>query len=201
MMRTWYIGSRLYTLIDAFYLGICLKSSFPEMKHKNLSERKPNMGTYGNELVSFKRASVTESGANTFTQETISLPVDIAKNLVFLIWQIEWHCSNAQDTMVQDDQIACQITRTSQTSIVGIDNTSVIAQFKQQVQVLTSGGAIARYPVIQTFDPPLPIAKEEIYLAIASTGDASANGVKVRIHYTLREMKDSDFVKSLLRDQ
>ena len=70
---------------------------------------------------------VTESAANTYTQEEIALQLDVLNNEIFVVLAVDLDPGSPDATAGADSSISCQVTSTSQTGNVQLDNTNCIA--------------------------------------------------------------------------
>ena len=72
--------------------------------------------------------SVTESAANTFTQQQFSLPLDPLNNEVFVVLAIDIDVSTPSNIPATATQVSASLSVTSQTAVVGIDDSKCLAK-------------------------------------------------------------------------
>ena len=91
---------------------------------------------------------VVESAANTFTQATIAVPVNRVTGssnfaqVIEALW-VEFDLTGVEGFNAINEGFVCQLTQTSKTAIVLIDDADMIAKQSIEVQaIVTSGGGI-----------------------------------------------------------
>lgn len=77
---------------------------------------------------------VTESAANTYTQEEIALQLDVLNNEIFVVLAVDLDPGSPDATAGADSSISCQVTSTSQTGNVQLDNTNCIAHTSKAIR-------------------------------------------------------------------
>jgi hypothetical protein len=81
--------------------------------------------------ISFELA---ESGANTFTQEQISLQLDILNNEVAVVYAIDLDLESPDALSGLDTRVTANLTSTSQTGTVGLGNSNCLAQGRKDIR-------------------------------------------------------------------
>jgi len=132
--------------------------------------------------------SVTETGANTFTQVTISAPLDSLNREGLLIHAVYFTSSQPDRVLNSISAINMQVTTTSKTGRADANDANLVATRELMVY-----GGIAEFsgPHILDFvgqegpyqvDDSLGIvATDDVYLAVFGTNQTAAKGAQVRI--------------------
>jgi hypothetical protein len=71
---------------------------------------------------------VTETAANTFTELQVTLPLDPLNNEVFVILGIDIDLSAPNNVAATTTSVAGSVSTTSQTAVIGIDNSRCLAR-------------------------------------------------------------------------
>ena len=69
----------------------------------------------------------TESAPNTYTQEEISLQLDVLNNEIFVVLAIDLNPAAPDAIAAVDTAMTAQVSSTSQAGIVSLANTNVLA--------------------------------------------------------------------------
>lgn len=156
------------------------------------------------EVVRMVRASVTESGAATFTETTIDTQLSIERGVIWMISAVEFFQELSKHSEVGANGLETQniqLTRESKTAIVELNDSDVIAKLQNGIYRSAAIGTDAGplwltwvMPVIQYFDPPLPYASQNMYLGFQTTA-ATVRSCYVRIRYTIRTVSDKYFFR------
>lgn len=130
----------------------------------------------------YVNGSITESGANTFTQTEISLPLDSLNQEGVLVHAVYFESSTPE--LVGPDQssrVNLQVTSTSKTGLVGANDANLIAQ---RTLVTSCGAAEYSGPHIIDFigqDAPyseddnlMIVATDNVFFAIQCANQAAA---------------------------
>jgi len=158
--------------------------------------RPPQSQRISDQWLQYVRASVTLSGANTFTQATINLPVVVSQGFVLEAHIVEFSVPGiivATDLGDTDDntQLVVQLTKASQSAIIQIDNPDYIYGYNEEF--LTPNARTAEQaPVLHhtlngglnwQFPEPILLPFEQIFLGANSAGVAVAPTFRCRIGY------------------
>lgn len=136
----------------------------------------------------FVNGSVTESGANTYTQQEISLPLDSLNQEGVLVHAVYFTGSEPDRVANLSSILDFQVTATSKTAIVGANDANLIA--KQQK--ITTGGAaefsgphiiemIGQDAPYQEADNLMIVATDNVFLAIKGLNQTGASGCAFRM--------------------
>lgn len=78
--------------------------------------------------------SLTESAANTFTQEEVALQLDVLNNEIFVVLSIDLDVANPDAIAATDTATRSSITTTSQTAVSGMGNTNCLASARESIR-------------------------------------------------------------------
>lgn len=132
--------------------------------------------------------SVTESALNTYTQVQISAPLDSLNREGLLIHAIYFRSSIPDAVAALNSTIEMQVTTTSKTTIVGVNDANLLAHR----ELVTTGGA-AEFSGPHVIDMVANtdsyqgdmnlglVATDDVYLAIRGINQTVAKGATVRI--------------------
>jgi len=156
-------------------------------------------------LMELLNAQVTESAANTHTEIAIQLPTSRSELLAMLVHQVGFELApNTLIDTVTDDTHA-QLRRRSATSILARSDPDLIASYAVFASVGKVVGAAEKAVVLMAegylqsyFDPPLLIARNQLYLAVESYNETVARYAAVRIGYTLEKVSERAFIAALV---
>tara|TARA_R100000951_G_scaffold114742_2_gene120687 strand:- start:443 stop:955 length:513 start_codon:yes stop_codon:yes gene_type:complete len=121
----------------------------------------------------FVNGSVTETAADTYTQNEISLPLDSLNQEGVLVHAVYWTTSDSARVPNQLADIRCQLTATSKTGIIGANDANLISR---RELAITGGAAEFSGPHVIDFigseapyqesDNLMLIATDNVFLAI-----------------------------------
>jgi len=77
---------------------------------------------------------ITESGANTFTQEEIALQLDVLNNEIFVVQAVDLNCAPPDAVLGTNTATTCQISSTSQSGIGSLSTTNIIATSERSIR-------------------------------------------------------------------
>lgn len=137
----------------------------------------------------FVNGSITESGANTFTETEISLPLDSLNQEGVLIHAVYFESSTPELVGPNlSSRVNLQVTSTSKTALVGANDANLIAQ---RSLVISSGAAEFSGPHIIDFigqDAPyqetdnlMIVATDNVFFAIQCANQAAAKSGTFRM--------------------
>ena len=123
---------------------------------------------YSSELFEI-RASVTESAANTFTQQEIQINLDSLNREIMVIMSVDLDIGNPDLIAGTSTATNASLTKTSQSNTVGISDPSCIAEIRKDCKSL---GAPDNQAV--TYVDALPVLDSDSlpYLSILATDNA-----------------------------
>ena len=121
----------------------------------------------------FVNGNVTETGANTFTQNEISLPLDSLNQEGVLVHAVYWSSSDPALAAGLLSDIRMQLTATSKTGIVGANDANLIAR---RELTITGGAAEFSGPHVVDFvgqegpyqesDNLMIVATDNVFVAV-----------------------------------
>jgi hypothetical protein len=160
------------------------------------------------DFMNYLRFNALESAAATFTEFELDTNLSAERGVMMEIHSIELSFDDLayyrEIAAGGSEQCAFQVTRTSQTTMVDLNNADCVAKFERETTRSAAIGTDAG-PLWVTFDKqvslwfprPIPYVKPSIFVAVASTFASAAN-VAGRIGYTLREIDRSEFLELLV---
>lgn len=148
--------------------------------------------------------SVTLSSANTYTQIEIQLPVNRAlpgrrnmAQVVEALW-VEFDIGPSESFNLLTEAMRAQVTTASQTVVVPISDSSMIAKMSVNMSILTTGGGILND--IYHFDlhdgngHGLLIATQSMFFGVNSVGLTGAAGASFRMGYRIKNVGVTEFL-------
>jgi len=157
--------------------------------------RTPTTRRISDQWLQYVRGNVTESAAATFAQSTVNLPVVVAEGFVIEAHLVEFDLPSvtAADLIATDDQLiySCQLTKSSETAIVAIDDPSLIYGFGIEYDAIDIQTA-EKVPVLVharrgalnwQFPEPILLPFEQIYFSALTSGGSVAKDYRFRIGY------------------
>lgn len=155
----------------------------------------------------YVRGVVTETGANTFTQTTINMPVVVGQGYVVQMHSLEWQLPTPAvgEVSATDDELSyyCQLTKSSKSAAIDLDDPDLIAAFQRQ-HLGPSARTAEKSPVMVTirngqlvtvYDPPILLPFEQIFFAAVGTGEAAARAYRFRMGITTLKLSTTQIVE------
>lgn len=130
---------------------------------------------------------VTESAANTYTQEQIALQLDVLNNEIFVVLAVDLDPGSPDATAGADSSISCQVTSTSQTGNVQLDNTNCIAHTAKAIRGAGYVDGGVGFTQTGLLTPPASldyialIATNNFFVGINGAGNGGAKTVNGRV--------------------
>jgi hypothetical protein len=156
------------------------------------------------QILRYMRVVLTESAGSTFTEKTLDTQLSIERGVVMLIHQLEISILPSAFSAVTADSnetFTMQITRTSQSALIDIDDPDSIIRYAWEIRRMAAIGTDAgpmylywKNPMFLHFPIPIPYAGANIFAAIQTTNAAAQTG-RLRIGYTLAEVSDKEFFR------
>jgi len=147
---------------------------------------------------------VTESAANTFTQQQIAVPVNRVTSslntaqVIEALW-IEFETRVLGTIQAVADELEVQLTQTSKTTSVNIDDVDMIAKIHLGIVMIatTGGNAMNQVFHINLTDGaghgPI-IAVPNVFLGIEGTSLSAAQGASFRMGYRFKNVGLQEYV-------
>lgn len=142
-------------------------------------------------------------GATAFTQNSYDTQLSIERGVIWLIHQIECWTITARELPAASatEYWTGQITRESKAALIGFSDTDLVDMFDERIvrsaAIGTDAGpawAFISGPLIHMFNPPIPYAASNIYVAAQSTFGSGVDFLG-RIAYTLITVSDKFFYR------
>ena len=130
---------------------------------------------------------VTESAANTYTQEEIALQLDVLNNEIFVVLAVDLDPGSPDATAGADSSISCQVTSTSQTGNVQLDNTNCIAHTSKAIRGAGYVDGGVGFTQTGLLTPPASldyialISTNNFFVGINGAGNGGAKSVNGRV--------------------
>lgn len=125
------------------------------------------------------RATVTESAANTFTEQQIDTNLSIRGDHIFIVTGVFWqHNAVLNGT---GDQIAMQLTYATQSGLITASDNDFLFGIHQAHEVATQGAATYLKSIWMPMDE-FPVAVTALFLGVQGVSLASAVQASVKIH-------------------
>ena len=145
---------------------------------------------------------VTESGANTFTEAEISVPVlrvtqSENRAQVIEVLKVEFQF-NGELFNLLTEQFTMSLTTRSVASSALMDNPNLLALWAQGLAILTTGGGVM--PLTHMVDLTdgdghgLIVANPSIFLSMKGTGLGAAATARFRIIYRFKNVSLQEFI-------
>lgn len=147
------------------------------------------------EWVQYVRGTITESGANTYTEATVNMPVVVAQGFVLEVHTIEFTIPPlvAADVIATSASVRrrCQLTKSSQSALISIDGPNLIASHDlqtlsadiQTAEEHSGVNTLLMGRLLHAFEEPILLPFEQIYFAAHSAGYGAAAVYTFRIGY------------------
>lgn len=155
------------------------------------------------------RGRVLESAANTWTQTTVNMPVVVGQGYVVEMYSLEIQTPTfATSELSATDDITtqtCQLSKSSQTALLTLDNPDVIAIFARDVRSVAARTAekapIFAYQYVGKlnvdFPEPILLPFEQIYFGARTEGGAAAGTYYFRIGFKTVRLATNQLVELL----
>ena len=147
--------------------------------------------------------SVTESGANTFTQGSVDLNLSPLDREVFVVLSVNLDPFNP-DLQPTDSQVATSLTTTSQSAVTNLSNSNCIANAIASIKALPTHAVGFLTGAIET--PPATleyigiIATNDFFVQVVGSGNAVPKGVSGKL-YGYRAVADASIFAALVQSE
>lgn len=133
--------------------------------------------------------SVTESGANTFTQGQVDLQLNPLDNEVFVVEAINMNPLAPDGIAATDTATSASLCASSQTSVQSLNNSNCLADAVLNIRAVgfVDGGVpFSRLPLESPQGTGLQnvgiISTNDFFIQVQGTGNAGAKGVSGRVY-------------------
>jgi hypothetical protein len=152
--------------------------------------------------------SVTETAANTYTQQQVNLSLDVLNNEVFIVTAVDLDPSSPDAVAGTDTSVSSQLTSTSQTAAVNLSNSNCIASFGLAIKAagFAPGGGGVGFTRTSLDSPPATldyigiIATDNFFVAINGAGNTGAKTLNGRV-WGYRARADASTYAALVQSE
>tara|TARA_Y100000356_G_C11250802_1_gene286945 strand:+ start:361 stop:870 length:510 start_codon:yes stop_codon:yes gene_type:complete len=152
-------------------------------------------------------ASVTESGANTFTEQRIDLQLNPLDNEVLLIYAVDLQPDVPDGAAGTNSSVTAALTSTTQTGLSNISQSSTIAQASLAIRAagfVDGGVGFESRSMSDTPEASMPyiaiVATNDMFLQILGAGNAGAKTCDAKV-YCARAKADSATYAALVQSE
>tara|TARA_B100000029_G_scaffold508045_1_gene594000 strand:- start:728 stop:1273 length:546 start_codon:yes stop_codon:yes gene_type:complete len=151
---------------------------------------------------------VPESAANTFTEEEISLQLDVLNNEIFVVLAIDLNLTPPDAIAATDTAIGGSVTSTAAptAALQNLSNTNCLATARDFIRAggfVDSGVGFSR-AALETYDADLDyiglIATNNFFVQVIGTNNAVAKGVEGRV-WGYRAKADASTYAALVQSE
>ena len=150
---------------------------------------------------------VDESGANTFTQDTVALQLDVLNNEIFVGLAADLNLSAPDNVGGTNSEVRSSITATTQTAIQNLSNTNTIAVAQDAIRgdaAQPSNSVAFTRAAEESYSGMLDyialIATNNFFVQVKGNGNAGAKGVQGRV-YGYRARADASTYAALVQSE
>ena len=148
--------------------------------------------------------SVSESAANTFTQEQVDLQLNPLDNEVFVVYGIDMEISAHDAVAGLNTDVFTTLSTTSRTSVGNLSNSNVLSAGANQIRGGIADGVGFSYASTDTPATQLPylgiIATNDFFIQIVGVNNTSAKGMSGRL-YGVRARADASVYAALVQSE
>jgi len=149
---------------------------------------------------------VTETAANTFTQNQVDLQLDVLNREVFVVVAVDLNPAPADAIAGVDTSTQGCISTTSRTTMGFLDNTNVIATGENAIRAanFADGGVLLQQSSLDT--PPAAldyvgiIATNDFFISIQGNNNATPKAMAVRV-WGYRAQASADIFAALTQSE
>lgn len=134
-------------------------------------------------------AKVTESAANTFTQEKIDIQLNPLDNEVLMIHAVDLQVDSPNAIAATNTAVSAALTKSSYTTLARIDESDVIASTNKEIIADAAFGvAFDNRSAADTPPADLPyvaiVATSDLFLQVVGGNNTTAKSARVRVYCT-----------------
>ena len=151
-------------------------------------------------------AGLTESAANTFTQQEVELSLSPLDNEVFVVTAIDLDLQAPDALAAVNTDFTAYVSTTSQTATVGIDNSNVLTSSRKDIRAagFVDGGVAFDQQGLTTPQRESLyigiIATNNFFLGVQGNNNAAAKRANVRV-YGYRARADAATYAALVQSE
>lgn len=147
---------------------------------------------------------VSESAANTFTEEEIALQLDVLNNEIFVVLAVDLNPTAPDLVAALTTESRATVTSTSQTAMATLSNTNTIAE----ADLIIVSDAVNSVPFTRAAEESYSanldyialIATNNFFVAVKGTNNTSAKGTSGRV-WGYRAKADSSTYAALVQSE
>lgn len=130
---------------------------------------------------------LTESAANTFTQEEISLQLDVLNNEIFVVLAVDVDLEAPDAIAATNTFTRGSVSSTTQTGVVALDNTNCIATARDDIRAagFVDGGVAFSRAAAQSYTGMVEyislIATNNFFVQVEGANNAAAKTLSGRV--------------------
>ena len=150
--------------------------------------------------------SLTESGANTFTQQTVDLNLSPLDREVFVVLAINLDPFFPDALATVDTSTSAAVTSTSQTAMPNIGDSNCLSKSNASIRAagFVDGGVSFMQQALETPPSTLEyigiIATNDFFVQVEGVGNAGAKGVAGKL-YGYRAVASADIYAALVQSE
>ena len=148
----------------------------------------------------------TESAANTYTQTAIDLNLSPLDREVFVVLAVNLDGSSPDALAGVNTEVVGQVTTTSQSGIVDLDDSNLLARRTQKIRAagFVDGGVAFQEQALESPPSTLEyigiIATNDFFLGVEGTNNGSAKTVTGKL-YGYRAVANADIYAALVQSE
>ena len=148
---------------------------------------------------------VGETGANTFTQDSVDLNLSPLDREVFVVLAVNLDPFTPDLRADQPTQVSCSVTSTSQTAVANLGNSNCLAAAQNIIRNETGVGAVS-FQTLGLETPPATleyigiIATNDFFVQIEGSQNSSAKAVFGKM-YGYRAVADAEIYAALVQSE
>lgn len=149
---------------------------------------------------------LTESAANTYTQEEIALQLDVLNNEIFVVLAVDINLLPPDALAGVDTSTAGSVTATSQTAIGNLDSSNTIATAREFIRAagFVDGGVGFSRAAMESYTGDVDyialIATNNFFVSVQGSGNAVAKGTTGRV-WGYRARADASTYAALVQSE
>ena len=147
---------------------------------------------------------IDESGANTFTQETVSLQLDVLNNEIFVVLAVDLNPAAPSLVAAQTTETRATVSSTSATTIQSLANTNVLAEAALAIVSDAANSVSFTRASEESYTASLDyiglIATNNFFVAIKGANNLTAKSVNGRI-WGYRARADASTYAALVQSE
>jgi len=151
-------------------------------------------------------ASVTETGANTFTQEQIDLQLNPLDNEVFVVQAVNLDLQSPDGIAATNTQVRGSISSTSLTTFGTLSDSNVLAVARDDIRAAGFADGGVAFSTLPNETPPANldyigiISTNDFFLQVVGIGNAGAKSMAARV-YGYRAKADAATYAALVQSE